>query len=80
MTIAELKELIKDIPDDYTVMVQTLDEYLPIFKEIDIDESNGEVVLYEQFWWERRRMIFKQWRIYSELLNWIVFDIISYIG
>ena len=80
MTIAELKELIKDIPDDYTVMVQTLDEYLPIFKEIDIDESNGEVVLYEQFWWEIRRMIFKQWRIYSELLNWIVFDIISYIG
>ena len=49
MKIAELKELIKDIPDDYTVMVQTLDEYLPIFKEIDIDESNGEVVLYEQF-------------------------------
>ena len=43
-----IKRINKRYSDDYTVMVQTLDEYLSIFKEIDVDKSKGEVVLYEQ--------------------------------
>ena len=48
MTIAELKDLIKDIPDDYMLMIQTCEEYLPISNGVDIDNDKCEVVLYEQ--------------------------------
>lgn len=47
ITVKELIEMLKGLPQDYRVMIQTCEFYAPITKDIDVEDYAKEVVLYE---------------------------------